>query len=55
VADLLGDVPKTVQEIYRQQIDDAKRRRARMDLMAAEFGSVVAADRATESAPDATV
>jgi integrase len=54
VADLLGDVPKTVQEIYRQQIDDAKRRRARMDLMAAAFGSILAADDATEPVPDAT-
>jgi hypothetical protein len=54
VADLLGDVPKTVQEIYRQQIDDAKRRRARMDLMATEFGSILAADEATEPAYGAT-
>ena len=54
VADLLGDVPKTIQQVYREQIDNAKRRRARMDPMAAEFGSILAADEATEPAPDAT-
>jgi hypothetical protein len=54
VADLLGDVPKAVQEIYRQQIDDAKRRLARMDLMAAEFGSILAAGEATKPAHGGT-
>lgn len=42
------------QQVYRQQIDNAKRRRARMDLMAAEFGSILAADEATEPAHGAT-
>jgi integrase len=55
VADHLGDTVKTVLEVYRQQIDNAKRRRARTELMAAEFGSVPAAQGATEPAPDATV
>jgi integrase len=55
VADHLGDTVKTVLEVYRQQIDDAKRRRARTELMAAEFGSVLAAQGVTEHSPDATV
>jgi integrase len=55
VADLLGDTPKTVLEVYRQQIDNAARRRQRTERMAASFGSVLAADAATEPAPDATV
>jgi DNA-binding NarL/FixJ family response regulator len=55
VADHIGDTTKTVHEVYRQQIDNAKRRRARTELMAAEFGSVLAAQPATEPAEDATV
>jgi integrase len=55
VADHLSDTVKTVLEVYRHQIDNAKRRRARTELMAAEFGSVLAAQGATEPAPDATV
>jgi integrase len=54
VADLLGDTVKTIFQVYRHQIDNASRRRQRTERMAASFGSVLAADDATETAPDAT-
>jgi integrase len=54
VADLLGDTVKTVSEVYRHQIDNAKRRRQRAERMAASFGRVLAASAATETAPWAT-
>jgi integrase len=41
VADHLGDTVKTVHETYRQAIADAKRERARLDLIAAEFEGII--------------
>ncbi len=43
VANYIGDTVKTVHETSRQQIDNAKRRRAQTELMAAEFRSILAA------------